>query len=205
MVRTGLFILILFSLIPKENRAQSYSNAPLEGSPFLEDTYVKGTVYQRDHSFETDLRYNIFADRMEFRRLGSVEFLTPAMAVTKIVIKTNTFVADQYLLKGQLTYGYFILLDSGKIRILKKMNIAITPFVPAAPLQDTKPAMYTRKADTYYLKIDNQTLLEIRSIKKLILSLPDHQKEMEAFAKKERISANEPEDLVKFSRYYNAL
>ena len=200
---------IVFLLISMENIAQSsrsYSNTvPVEGTPYMEDAYVKGAVYLKDQTYDTDLRYNILADQMEFKRSGNVESLVPDMAVRKVVIGKNTFVADQYLQKGQLTYGFFMLLDSGKIGFMKKLNVVITPYVAAAPFQDAKPAAYARKADTYYIKIGTQTLLEIRNIKKLIQSLPDHQKEMDEFAKKEKISADDPEELVKFSRYYHSL
>lgn len=210
MKSRGLLFLIglLFGtsvLAQQANRTVQPSSEPVAGSPYLEDAYTEGTVWQTDHNYKASLRYNIYLDQVEFKRNGHSESIPPGVSVLKVVMGTTTLVPALYMVKGKPSFGFFVPLDSGRIGIMKKMTTVVTPYAPATPLQDPTPATFTRKSDTYFIRLGTEPMTEIRSIKKLIQSLPDHQKEMEVFSKQEKISSGDAKDLAKFSKYYNSL
>ena len=68
-----------------------------------------------------------------------------------------------------------------------------------------QPAEFKRTPDSYYFKIGDGNLQEVKNIKSMISSLPDKQDEMTQFAKKEKISPRDGEELRRLVKYYNDL
>ena len=179
---------------------------PIEGTPYSSDEYVKGTIFH-SHTIYKDMlmRYNIYYDRIEFRAKDTIRVLGPEKLLHKIELGDQTLVVNMHEVKGKPALTYFIRQDSGKMTILTKLTVLLRGPQFGKPIEGNIPAKYEHMPDNHFYKIDNGPLVKIQSIKKLIEELPDHKEEMESFAKKEKISANKPKELVQFSRYYNSL
>ena len=123
----------------------------------------------------------------------------------KVLVGDDMFVVEMYESGTTERSGYFLLLAEGKVNLLKKLEIKLTDPVPAKPMRDPEPRKFVRKADTYYIKSSDQRTYEITNLKKLIAFLGDHQKEMTKFAKENKISVKDQDDLTVFITYYNTL
>lgn len=179
---------------------------PIEGTPYSNDEYVKGIIYHHHGSQSAEMRYNIYDDRIEYKGKDTVLMMVgPDKLIQKIEIGDQTLVVELYEEKGKKELTYFIRQDSGKMTMLTKKTISLKPPQFGKPIEGDIPAKYARMPDTHFYKIDKGPLVKIVSIKKLIDELPDYKAEMEAFVKKEKISANKPKELAQFSGYYNSL
>jgi len=178
----------------------------IEGSPYFDDAYSKGSVHSSGVNFsDKEMRYNVFYDRMEYKERGTVYAIDPDLTIKKIVLDTLTFVVDNYEVKGKMVPSYFLRLDSGSVTLMTKIRIIFKDRQQGKPIEGNIPATYQRQPDFHYFKLGDGPLMKVRSIKKLIDGLPDRKQEMEKFARSEKISANKPEELTKFIQYYNSL
>lgn len=178
----------------------------IEGTPYWNDTYKKGSIIMQKGTYpDMQLRYNIFQEQMEYMKNEALYVVPPELLIRRVELDSSIFVVDVYLLKDKPTFGYFLLLDSGRITLLTKMMVAMTEYVGARALQEEKPPRYVRLPDTYYLRVDNGQLIKVGSLKKLMEALPSHREEMETFARKEKISTRQARDLIRFVRHFNSL
>jgi hypothetical protein len=178
-----------------------------EGSPFLSEQFVAGTVYSSNKKYGAiPLRYNIFNDNMEFQQNSTIYALYPEPRVTKVILGSETYVVEKHEVKGKMVYGYMTRLDSGKMTMLAKKIVRFTERKEAKALESSAtPAKFTRIQDDYFYKIGNGEVAKISSLKNLIESLPDKRDELASYSKKEKLSTRSEEDLKKLSEYYNSL
>ena len=178
----------------------------IEGTPYYNEVYINSHVYSQKGNFsDVQMRYNIFYDRMEFKEEESLHGIDPDLLINKIVIGNKTFVVENFELKDEVNPTYFMRLDSGRVILMTKLKVVFKDRQVGKPIEGDIPAAYQRMDDVNYIKIDGGPLIKVRNIKKLIVELPDQKKEMEHFARKEKISANKEEELTKFIQYYNSL
>ena len=144
---------------------------------------------------------------MEFQADGQARVLDPGTTIKQVNFGETTFVVEKYTNeKGVLKYGYFTLLDTGKVSLFSKKSLKLTPGLKGRALDGgDQPAEYRRNPDEFYFKIAGGEMTEIKSIKAMIAAFPDKQDELLAFAKKEKISPRDEEELTKLVRYYNSL
>jgi hypothetical protein len=193
------------------NRVGTFNNpAPeyiIEGSPYFKDDFIKGTIFwKKGGSYQgLDMRYNIYADQIEFKNQDSVFAINPDIGIKNVVIGEYTLVINNYDVRGIPALTYFLRLDSGKATLMAKMQVNFRERQEEKPIEGAKPPKYIRMPDVYYFKIGNGSSIKIQSIKRMIEELPDHREEMDQFAKDNKISANKPKELIKFFRFYNSL
>ena len=179
---------------------------PIQGTPYMDDDYRQGQLHSDIGKLtEMNMRYNIYFDRMEYRKMDTVYVIEPNLLIDKVVIGDQSFVVENYETKDGVYPSFFLRLDSGKVSLLTKMEVAYRERQQGKPIQGDIPAKYDRMPDVNYLKLNDGSLKKISSIKKLIQSLPDHRSEMEKFAREYKISAKNEAELTKFTRYYNTL
>ena len=178
-----------------------------EGSPFLNEEFVTGQVFSSEKKYTSvQLRYNIYNDQMEFRQNDLTYALYPGERILKVILGNETYVVAKYEIRGKMDYGYLTRLDSGKLTILAKKVVRFTEKQEAKALESSNtPAKFTRTPDVYYYKIGSGEITKAGSLKSLIATLPDHQAEVESYAKKEKLSTKKAEDLNKLAVYYNGL
>jgi hypothetical protein len=203
--RTGLNVTDHMLLL--DSRKVLYGDGAVEtvGTPYLAETFESADVYTLKGVFNSmQMRYNVHADYMEYKDKDVVYILDPALNIKRVDLGNNRFVVEKSEAGGKMKLGYFVLLDSGKVTLLAKKNVAYRDPQPAKAMQEATLGSYSKQKDEYFFKIGNGQLNEITSPKRIIESFPDKQDELEQFVRKEKISKNE-EDLIKMIRYYNSL
>ena len=179
---------------------------PIVGTPYLEDDFKEGKVVTTKGVFDAiPMRYNVEGDYVEFKQKDVTYILDPSPAVKKVSLPATPLVVDSYDVKGKPVYGYFVLLDSGRLTLLMKKKVILRPAqAPKAIETEGKPARYEKLGDEFFYKLNGGPVSEIVSVKKMLEVLTDHQDEVKAFVSKEKISKKE-RDLVKLVEYYNQL
>jgi hypothetical protein len=177
----------------------------VEGTPYLEDTFVTGHVYSRYGNYTgIPMRYNMYEDYIEFKQKDLVYILDPDLMIKKIDMGAHVFVVENYEFKKKTQPGFLTLLDSGKVTLLSKKIVTFREQQPPKALESAPtPAQYSSLPDVYYYKVGEGTVMKIKNIKEMIESFPDKQNELTQFAKKEKLSHKKEEDLIKLERYYN--
>jgi hypothetical protein len=185
----------------------STTEVQVKGTPYLDEAYAQGSILTSTASRNTLLRYNAYKDIIEFQVDGQARILDPSTTVKKVSLGNSTFVVEKYVTdKGIPKYGYFTLLDSGKVNLFSKKSVKFTPGLKGRALDGgDQPAEFRRNPDEFYIKVGAGELIEVKNIKTMIAAFPDKQDELAAFAKKEKISPKDEEELVKLVQYYNSL
>ena len=178
----------------------------IEGTPYLDEKFVPAIIHHDNTVHKVPVRYNIFRDVMEYME-GTVNMsLEPGPNINKVIVGASTFVVQKFESKKQIKFGYFILLDSGKVMLYSKMVVSFHKAKkPEPPDFKNELAGYDREPDVFYYKIGDGELLELQSIKSMIATLPEKQEELTVFAKKEKITPKKEEKVVKLVQYYNSL
>jgi hypothetical protein len=212
MKRKFRFLLVVmplfFAMTVNAQFASSITSgsATVNGTPYLDDVYANGVICLTRQNFSVPIRYNVFRDVIEYQQNGSPLVLSPGTTIKRVTVGNFTFVPLPYESNGKSKYGFFVLLDSGKVTLLAKKKIIFLEAKKGGALDGTdQPAEYRKTFDTFYFKTGNGQLQEIRSIKSMIASLPDKQEELTQFAKKEKISPRKENELIQFVQYYNSL
>jgi hypothetical protein len=177
------------------------------GTPYLNERFADGeVVFEKGIRNQAQLRYNIYKDWMEFQQNNQTFILDPDRRIKEVQIDQNTFIVKEYRAKGKATLGYFMVLDSGQITLLAKPTVVYKEYQQAQALQSSStPPKYTRTADQYYYLINGNQLKKVDNVKNMIADFPDKQDALTDFAKKEKISAKDGEELKKLVSYYKTL
>ena len=179
----------------------------VEGSPYLYEEFKEGGLILKTGQRFADIpmRINIAHDELEYKYNNTILALSNNMMIGEVILKKDTFVCEAYQGNNRFEQAFFQRIVNGKAQLLKKINIRLAEAEPEKPFVNTEPAKYLRQPASYYVKTPDQLPVRISKIKKLIHELEVHQKEMSTYAKKEKISAKNEDELIKFISYYNRL
>jgi hypothetical protein len=165
-----------------------------EGSPYLSDEFETAYVYTKDIKFNAvPMRYNIAADVMEYKAGTTTFELDPDPKMVKVEIGKETFVV--------LNESFYELIHEGKLSVLAKK---VLNFRPKNDLTGV-PAKYSRQADMYYLVLSDLTQTKVSNLKNFLEFIPDKKQEVAEFAKTEKLSTRDLDDLLKLAKHYNDL
>lgn len=180
----------------------------ISGSPYLEDEFKVGTVYTTaKKKFENVLlRYNIYNDNLEFE--------TPDKKVLAVDKPETIELADfgQYKMT-YLSYNsgnkqnkaFFKILEQGNASLYAKPDVFFQKEVESDGIKPAKPAAFISKPDIYFVKVGTNPAKKVGNKKELAALFGDHQSEVAAFIKKNKIKANKADQLQKLVNYYNSL
>lgn len=195
-------------LLIKESKKALYdTEGTVEGSPYLHDSFIAGEVhFEKGKPATVPMRYNIYRDYMEYQQQGQTYVLDPSGRIKKVTINDVVFLVEKYENKGKATFGYFTLLDSGKVSLLTKQVVIFhEQKEPKALESDVTPAKYARAANAFYFKTTGGVITKIENLKKFVSGLPDKQDEVMQFAKAEKLSTRKEDELKKLIQFYNSL
>lgn len=199
-------VVCLLAITVARAQESGTENAPVKGTPYLDEAYVEGTILFADNKRSAPIRYNAHKDLIEFQVQGQARVLDPNTSIKRVYFGESTFVVEKYREKDITRYGYFTLLDSGKVTLYSKKSVKFQPVLKNRALDGTDvPAEYRRNPDEFYFKFAGGEMTEVKNIKSMIAAFPDKKDELSAFAKKEKISPRNEEELVKLVKYYNSL
>ncbi len=186
--------------LPSEN-PNEYQN--IEGSPYLNSEFIDGVIYFKDTTaFKLPLRYNIFANEMEYQLKGVNYNVGNPQSLKKIVLGESVFIYLPFIHKG----GYFELLESGKCFLVQKRSVQFKPAEGPKPIEGISiPAKFIREPDIFYIGVKDLKPIEITNMKSVINALQDQKLKIESFITTEKIKRTTRENLIKIAKYYNGL
>ncbi len=180
----------------------------IEGSPYLEDDFINGSVYTTSKTQYVDvpLRYNIYNDQLEFKSEdNTVQALAAPESIEKVEFGKYKMVYVPYSVTKKIRRGFFIVLEEGKASLYEKPNVIFKQPTEPGAYKEAEPARFVKSADEYYIRVGNSQAKLAGNKKDLIEIFPDHQKQIETFIKKHNVKSNKPETLKELVQYYNSL
>jgi hypothetical protein len=221
MIRTSLILLLGFiiSLSPSILLAQSidtrcllgygaedYNKNYIEGSRYLYDDFIEGTVYMVDGTKISNipLRYNLHNDEFQFKSNDSIFAVGTPYQISKIVMGNEEFI---YLKANPYTEvsGYVKIWNEAYPALITKMETYYYKRKQGSAFGETLPKRFERQEDKHFLLFSQGKATQFSTVNDLIQLFDDHQPELAAFSKKEKISKNDPEELNKLVEYYQSL
>lgn len=178
----------------------------IAGSPYVDDSYVDGTIHFANRHQKVPVRYNAFQDLIEYQQNGQRLVLDANPAIRKVDMGQSVIVVQKFEYKGKPKVGYLTVIDSGKATLFAKQTVIYLDAKKGGNLDGSdQPAQYKRNPDIFYFRIGDGTVEEVGNLKSLIAAFPDKQDELTAYAKKEKISVKKQKELEQLFRYYNSL
>jgi hypothetical protein len=173
----------------------------IEGSPYYNNEFVQSTAYLKDGNFASlPLRYDLFQDEMEFRRDGKIRWMI------KRDIKYIRFGTEMIVVSSATgdtsKLGYFFLKETGKYLLFYRKSVIFLPYIQPKGYIASVPDRFDRPVDEIFIKQENIAATKIKTRKDLLSYFAD-QKAALSYIKKERIKADDIEDLSKLIRFLN--
>lgn len=174
----------------------------IEGSPYLDKSFVKGSVITRDsiQYQNVPLRYNVYNDEFEFK-VDEEKYLVisePA-SILQIRIEDAVFI----YLKKDNKYGYYQLLNDDKIKLLLRYNVKFRQANVTNGINQARPPKFNRGSDTYYLQIGYNEPQQIKNKKDINLIFGSKNNTIQELIKKEKLDVRKEGDLLKFVKLLN--
>ena len=193
-------------LLKARSSLQHKTNTEIEGTPYLSEDFKSGEVYTNDSIlYKGPLRYNIYANEIEFIESDIVYWIAEPQKVIYVKIEKSTFIYIQPGGKKNEKGTYYELLVDGKCKLLLKRNTELIEAEPAKPYIDAKPARFMKLNDTYILQINNGLPQSIVNKKSIENAFSEKSSFISKYIKKEKISTKEKDDLIKLVKYCNSL
>lgn len=184
------------------------SEKDIEGSPYLNDEFVKGSVFttQKQQFVDIPLRYNIFNDELEFKTPDNVvQALATPELVEKATFGEHQLVHSPYFVSKNIKTGFFEVLVQGKASLYAKHEVVFNNATEPAAYKEAQPAKFVAKPEDYYIRAGNDAAFLISGKKDLMDAFPDHKNKMGKFVKENKVKPNKPETLKQLVEYYNSL
>ncbi len=189
-----------------KNNQLEFNLPDVEGTPYLNEEFTDGSIYY-DGKYRIPsipLRVNLYNDQMEYKDKNSILAIAKPERIDKIIIDGQTFIFLDKKNKSQVS-GYVRKWNEDFPSVITKMQIKFMPKEEPRPFEEAQPDRFVRQNDKHYLLYADGEIAEIKSVKKLIKLLGDHQSELTGFAKNEKISNNDAAELGKLLDYYHSL
>jgi hypothetical protein len=175
----------------------------IEGSPYLTDEFVKGTVFvENEKPYAAMMRYNAYQDEIQVQGSDGISSLFKRDYIWA-EIGGESFRIQTYGDRTGTSKGYFIELNRGNIRLLKRIVREFKEGQPAfsSYSQDT-PSRFDEKV-TYYLVREESPAQEVRLRKKDILGFLSS-KEVETYVKENKLRLNSEKEVIQVLTQINA-
>lgn len=176
----------------------------IEGTRNLYDDFRPGVVYYNENSdaLQARLRLNLYNDEFEYVKNDTLHVLKDLNHLEKIVMDNQVFIWIEPYKKAGVS-GYVVRWNDDYPAIITKMEKGY--FRGGVDMYTSKPPRFERKEDKHYIMNSYREVERIYSVKKLIKYLGTYQQELSDFAKKEKISDSNPEELAKLLDFYHEL
>ena len=173
-----------------KERKPAFARNNIVGSPFLNDEFIKGTVYTttKQKYMDLPLRYNAYKDELEFITSdGQLKALSKPEIVEKVDFGNYNMVYIPYANAKKTHHGFFIVLEEGWASLYSRSVIIFNKADKPAAYQEAKPARFVLKPNAYYIRIGLEQAKKVDRKKELIDVFPDYNNEIETFIKKYKI------------------
>lgn len=153
------------------NRVERYlasldEDALIEGSMYLDDEFAPGRLQLGNNQYVNDcfFRYNMFRDEMEFvTPEGDTLVLQYPAGVKELKIGRKHYAWVCFIHKKNEIRGYMEVLNTGRIRLLKRTHALFEPSNPPYTALHIGNK-YDRfvKVETWYIQHENQPAVKLR-------------------------------------------
>jgi len=189
----------------------SYTPATINGSRFLNEEFIEGTMIIVDGTEIPGLgfRYDIYGDEMQFLINGDTASITKPLSLRALQLGEKKFVYDVYQVsENVVAAGYFEVVEEGDfLSILYRREIELEQDAYVTNYGGgggTKEFKMVGK-NSYYLKQDRKAAQKIHKKKDFLNIITEHQAEVKQYMKDNRISVRKEKDLQAVVNYYNSL
>ena len=167
----------------------------VEGSPYLPEEFIKGTVFiEGETPYAAMMRYNAYQDEIQVKSAAGISSLFKRDYVWA-EIDGQSFRIESYKSRSGTTKGYFVELNRGKVRLLKRIEREFKEGQPAvSSYGDDTPPRFDEEV-TYYLAREGSPAEEIRLRKKDVLEFLSS-KEMESFVKENKLKLKSENEVI---------
>mgnify|MGYP001362122166 FL=1 len=190
----------LMDYVTRHNKIMTFRD------PYLNNEFIEGQILTKDNVIlKGRLRYNMYADEMEFIVKDNVYWIDNQDRIETIKYADHSFI---YYLKGEDKFDkgdYYEVMVDGPAKLLLRRRVILLDAVPAKPYQDPKPPRFENQRDAFYLMRFQGEPEKISSKKELLKLMSDKQNDIKSFIKKNKISTNKLDDLIQVVSYYNGL
>lgn len=175
----------------------------IEGSPYLRDEFVKGTVFvENEKPYAAMMRYNAYQDEIQVQGSDGISSLFKRDYIWA-EIGGETFRIQTYGDRAGTSKGYFVELNRGNIRLLKRIVREFKEGQPAvSSYSQNTPPRFDEKV-TYYLVREESPAREVRLRKKDILGFLSS-KEVETYVKENKLRLNSEKEVIQVLTQINA-
>lgn len=192
-----------------------YSNPKIkydkpQGSPYAQPLFASAKITDVPQKYY--MRFNVYADEFEF--------ITPkndTLILDKIdAFNSITFTANNknYNLlsytdpKGKFINGYLIkVYAKNNVTLYEKETVIFyEQKIAKTTMERNMPARFAKNDNTYYIEVKSGTIVEFPDSKKRLLKLlPEHKEALETFLKENKVSFDDPSDLIKIVAFLATL
>jgi hypothetical protein len=179
----------------------------LDGTPWLTESWVPGTVMTINGETITGLnyRYNVYRNRLYFQYNNTDYVISYPDSIKQLLMDKKTFVYDDSDPSVKVNKRFMEVAVDGKARLYVNYYPQIIPANFNIVLGSGSPNETVAVKETYLIKVGNVITAVDKKGKLIPVALSDKNKEISEFVKKEKISPKNKEDLEKVIRYYNSL
>ena len=188
---------------PDGNAEKPVDYKYVQGSCYFNEAFIDGRItLNTSQTFEGPIRYDIFADQIEFKNQANEIFIAQNLGIIRTVyldsLKFNYFEPGEF----ENMKGFYELLVLGNYSLYKKYQVSLKNPEAAGPGIYSIAAMFIPLDSKYYIMDTNANFREITNKKDLLL--PDRDVAvLEKFIKASKIKAKEEKDLIRFTEFLN--
>jgi hypothetical protein len=175
----------------------------VQGSCYFNKDFIDGRItLNTGQTFEGPIRYDIFADQIEFKNPANEIFTVQNPQAIRTVymdsVKFNYFEPGEF----ENMKGFYELLVLGNYSLYKKYQILLKNPEAAGPGKYSLAAVFIPLDSKYYIMDTDDNFTEINNKKDLLLPGRDTAG-LEKFIKANKIKAKEEKDLIRFTGFLN--
>lgn len=181
----------------------------LEGSPYIEEAFRKGQIFEADSSRgQYLLRYNVFNDVMEVLMDDKDIMELKKERDVKVLLSNKRYKIYHYISpEGEPAKGYFEILEDGdRVDFLRKYFRTFEQGERAKTSFHVEKKPRFESNEEYYLYFNNENVpVEIKKLKKKYVTgiLEDNGIEVDDYIKEADLDLDEEGDVIKLVQYLN--
>lgn len=178
----------------------------IEGSAYLEEDFVKGTVVLSTGAIYTHipLRLNIYNEEIEFRnQSGKVFNINNPAGIRKVTMGDTKFIYTESKFHKENKKILAEIITEGTFSLLKHHRVKLTEGRPAQTHRAVQPPRLVKMPSEYMIRKNNGIAEPFKNEKELLSLLSDKRDKAKEFISRQKLSVKNEHDLVSIIKYIN--
>lgn len=183
------------------NMTDALDYSLIQGNPYFSSDFKESTVHLNDGNFSTALlRYDIYQDEMEFVDNEKIMWLNKKEV--KFIRHSSEMIIVSNTMSKPANLTYFFVKNTGRYNLLLKKSVEYYGSGPAKAYSQAEPARFLPGKDELYLQQKKMPAQRIKTRKDLFAFFTNNDEALN-FIKKEKVKANDQDDLQKLVDFLN--